>query len=104
MAKTIKKGAGDISPENLKKVSRDYEAAKADKDDASADMSEVLKRAEAVHGLHKAAFKSAFKLKHADPGKRADFLRAFDSYRHILELDDQPDMLDSAPQQAAAVH
>lgn len=96
MAKTIKKGLGDISPENLQKVLRDYEAVKADKDDASADMGEVLKLAETLHGLHKAAFKAAFKLKHMEPEKKADFLRAFDSYRHILGLDDQPDMLDQA--------
>ncbi len=96
MADTIKKGSGDISPENLQKVLRDYEVVKADKDAFSADMSEVLKRAEAVHGLHKAAFKAAFKLKQMESEKAADFLRAFDSYREILGLDAQLDMLDAA--------
>ncbi len=96
MAKTIKKGAGDIDPERLQKVMRDYAALKTEKDETGADMSEVLKLAEVNHGLHKAAFKAAFKLTQMESEKAADFLRAFDSYREILGLDAQLDMLDAA--------
>ena len=40
------------------------------------------------------AFKLAVKLKGMSSEKRTDFLRAIDSHRHILGLDDHGDLFD----------
>lgn len=100
MAETIKKGSGDIDPAKLKQILGNYRSMKDDMDEARGDIGNMLKNAENDLGLHRGAFKLAAKLNGQSPEKRADFLRAFDSYRHILELDDQPDMLDEAAKAA----
>lgn len=96
MAETIKKGDGSVSPDKLKATQKQYDNLKQEMDDTRTDIANLLKTAEETHGIHKAAFKLIHKLQNMSSEKRADFLRAFDSYRHILELDDQPDMLDTA--------
>ena len=95
-SEVVNMGAGDIVPDKLKQIVRAYEDHKGEMDEARGEIGALLKDAESTHGLHRAAFKQAVKLKNSAPEKCADFLRAFDSYRHILGLDDQVDLFEDA--------
>lgn len=57
------------------------------------DIGALVKNAEEDHNIHRGAFKLVCKLERMDPTKRAEFLRHLDHYRHIADLDDQPDLL-----------
>ena len=93
---TETRGAGDITPEDLNKIVEAVKSAKGDMDEARSELGNLFKNAENDNGVHRAALKLAIKLQGQATEKRADFLRAFDSYRHIMRLDDQPDLLDDA--------
>ena len=84
---------GSIDLAKLNEIVGDYENLKQDMDDTRSQMGHLLKDGEDTYGLHRAAFKLAVKIKNESVEKRADFLRAFDLYRRLLVLDDQPDML-----------
>ena len=93
---TETRGAGDITPGDLNKIVEAVKSAKGDMDEARSELGDLFKNAENDNGVHRAALKLAIKLQGQATEKRADFLRAFDSYRHIMRLDDQPDLLDDA--------
>ena len=85
-------GAGDITPEDLNKIIEAFKSAKGDMDEARSELGNLVKNAENDHGIHRMALKLAIKLQGQAVEKRADFLRAFDTYRHILGLDDQGEL------------
>ena len=93
---TEPRGAGDITPEDLNKIVEAVKSAKGDMDEARSELGNLFKNAENDYGVHRAALKLAIKLQGQAVEKRADFLRAFDSYRHIMQLDEQADLLDDA--------
>lgn len=51
---------------------------------------EDIKVAVDEHGLHPRAFSLCLSISRLDQVKRVALLKAFDSYRHILALDDAP--------------
>lgn len=69
----------------------------ADRSNISAGIRDHLKEAKEGKGLHPEAYRLARKLKGQTPSKRAAFLRNFLHYIEELGLDDQPDLIDSAP-------
>lgn len=70
------------------------ENAKGRMDDAQMNNASVYKEVEERFGVHRKAMKLFVALKRQDSARRNDFLRAFDLYRQLGELDAQPDMLD----------
>ena len=55
-------------------------------------MGNLFKNAENDHGINRMALKQAIKLKNMEPLKRAEWMRAFESYCHILGVDAQHEL------------
>ena len=89
---TDRRGDGSIDPEIVKQLARDVDSAKAVLDDGRSEMGNLYKNAENDHGIHRQAFKWANKLATMEPLKRANWLRSFQSYCHILGVDAQHEL------------
>lgn len=87
-------GSGDIEPDFLRSLLRQCEQLSDDGKRLAGEQSALLKGAKEIRHLHVQAFKSCLRLNQMEPGQRAEYLRCFDSYRHMLELDDQMDLED----------
>lgn len=83
-----KRGSGDIRPEILSSLLKVTCDAREQVAEINAEIGEDRKAAVLEHGLHPAAFAVCVRLARMDQVKRLAFLAAFDSYRHILSLDD----------------
>lgn len=70
--------------------------AEFDKRIASDDAKDAFADAAERYGIHKAAWRFVMKLDRLEPGKMADFLRAFDEYRMLRNLDAQGDIVDQS--------
>jgi len=87
------------------KFARDIQSAHGSSAEASMEVARLYREAANSAGVHRGAFKLALKLQRQDPAKVTDFLRAFDTYRGLLGLEAQGDMLgedEEATKKAAA--
>ena len=89
---TDPRGDGSVDADYLRSLVRDIESAKADSDEARSTMGNLYKNAENDHNVNRMALKQAIKLKNMDPLKRAGWMRAFESYCHILGVDAQGEL------------
>ena len=88
---------GLIDVEDLFRIIEAFEGHKDEMDTQRGHIGALIKDGEETHGLHRAAFKLAVKLRNESSEKRADFLRAFDYYRKVLNFDAQQELpLDGA--------
>lgn len=84
------RGGGDITPETLKALMLSAIEAKESVGDINAEFARDRREAVERHGLHPRAFSLCLTIKRMDQVKRTALLAAFDSYRHILDLDAAP--------------
>ena len=56
------------------------------------ELGNLYQHAENDHGVHRMALKQAIKLRGMEPLKRSAWLRAFESYCHILGVDAQGEL------------
>lgn len=89
---TVNKGDGSIDPDVLKKLVADIDSARSDMDDARSEMGTLFKNAENDHGINRMALKQAIKLKNMELLKRAEWIRCFETYCHILGVDAQSEL------------
>lgn len=87
-----KKNESDNGSDRLQWFLGRISSAKADSDDTRLILASVFKEAKGA-GLHTGALKLVAKLRAQESLKAAEFLRAFDQYRHDAGLDQQPDLL-----------
>ena len=85
-----RRGSGEIKPEILQALVKVSVEAKQQSADIAAEVARDRKAAVDDHGLHPRAFSLCVTLSRMDQVKRLAFLQALDSYRHILSLDDAP--------------
>lgn len=85
-------GAGGVDPDALKRLVSQIKSMKSDMDDARSEMGTLYKNAENDHGINRMALKQAIKLEGMEPLKRAEWLRSFESYCHILGVDAQTEL------------
>lgn len=87
---TIKAATGGgIDADQLHNLEARYTTLKGDMDEARGELGSLVKDAEERHGINRAAFKLATKLLRQTEEKRAEFLTAFDQYRHVFGLDER---------------
>ena len=89
---TDRRGDGSVDPDVLKGIVANIESCKAEMDEQRTDMANLFKNAENDHGINRMALKQAIKLKNMEALKRADWLRSFESYCHILGVDAQGEL------------
>jgi hypothetical protein len=82
-AKTVD---GMPHPEVLKTLASQVGGSQAEMDSARGEIGSFMKNAEDKFGVHRKAFKLAMGLQKADSTKLAEFLRHFDYYRGVFEL------------------
>lgn len=86
---------GGLLADDVRHASQRLDGNKAGRDEIGEEEREMLTTFE-ERGGHKRALRDVTRIKRMEVEKRTDYLRAFDSYRNILGLDDQPDMFDAA--------
>ena len=84
------------------RFARDIQKAHGTSAEASMEVARLYREAANNAGVHRGAFKLALKLQRQDPAKVADFLRAFDTYRGLLGIDAQGDMLEEVDEDKGA--
>lgn len=101
----MRRGDGSIATETLKALMIRGIETKDSVGEINEEFARDRKEAIEQHGLHARAFSLCLTLKRMDQVKRTAFLAAFDSYRHILDLDDetQIEAFPQQPQQLRAV-
>ena len=92
---TTTNGDGSVDAGVLKTFAGRVERAKRNVDEQREFQNEIYKAVDAA-GIHRQALKAVLKLKGMESSQAQDFMRAFDSYAHILGLHDQTDLLDDA--------
>lgn len=85
-------GYGEIDPDKLRALVGRLKHMKAEMDEARGEMGNAFKNAENDLGINRMALKQAIRLEGMDPLKRADWLRSFESYCHILGIDAQAEL------------
>lgn len=95
MAKTekVKPGAdfGGVSERTLKKFLTDAANFKGAKDSAAMEYAGHFKAAD-EKGIHGKAIKQVMSLQNMSPADRSAWLRAFDRYRDVFDLDAQAEL------------
>lgn len=86
----MRRGDGSIEPNKLIALLHAATEAREASQEISAAVRDDLKVAALEHGLHTRAFNLCLSIARLDQVKRIALLNAFDSYRHILGLDDEP--------------
>ena len=84
--------ADNIEPAVLKGIVREIRAAKGVVDDARSEMSTLYKDAEQTHRVNKMPLKAAIRLLELEPVKRAAWLRDFEHYCNVLEVNAQHEL------------
>lgn len=110
MAENIANDQGETSNEvktmidtaTLHKMAREYGGMKGKMDETRGEMGAWFKNAENDHGLNKAAFKLAIKLKDTDDLKREAFLIDLDHYLDAFGLRNQTSLIQNPPAKLAA--
>lgn len=74
-------------PEVLKTLASQVSRSQADMDTARGEIGSTMKNAEDKHQVHRKAFKQSIVLRKMDSTKLAEYLRHFDHYRQVFELD-----------------
>lgn len=82
-----RRGSGEIRPEILESLLKATCSVRDQVGEINAELADDRKAAVDEHGLHAGAFALCVRIKRMDQVKRLAFLAAFDSYRHILDLD-----------------
>lgn len=82
-------GDGSIDPKKLISLMGSAIEARQGAKDLTDAVRDDIKAATEVHGLHPRAFSLCLSISRLDQVKRVALLKAFDSYRHILALDDE---------------
>ena len=100
MAKDETGATALVDADKLKQTVAKIEAAKSDMDSARSAVGNIYSLAQKDDNIHTGALKHCLKLKKMSPNKRADYLRAVQTYIGILGLDAQGE-LDLPPAQAA---
>lgn len=93
MAKKLKPEGQEpvLRPETFKSLITQAEAIRGDASEANGAFAKFVQDAERTHGAHRKVFQVMLQLKKQganEPSKLADYLRAFDTYRTWLKLDD----------------
>lgn len=94
MAKKLKAEGQDgptLRPETFKSLITQAEAMRGDANEANGEYAKFIGDAERTHGAHRKVFQVMLQLRKQgtnEPSKLADYLRAFDTYRAWLKLDD----------------
>ena len=83
---------GSVDADYLRSLVAQIKSAKADSDEARSEMGNLYKNAENDHGINRMALKAAIKLEGMEALKRAGWMRAFESYCHILGVDAQGEL------------
>lgn len=89
---TDHRGDGSVDPEYLKRLVGQIESLNADMVEQRGELGNLYKNAENDHGVNRMALKQAIKLKNMEALKRSAWLRAFESYCHILGVDAQGEL------------
>ena len=89
---TKKMGDNANDPDALKSLVSQIKSMKSDMDDARSEMGTLYKNAENDLGINRMALKQAIKLESMKPLKRAEWLRSFESYCHVLGVDAQAEL------------
>lgn len=92
-----------IDEKQLHKLAREYGGMKGKMDETRGEMGSWFKNAENDHGLNRAAFKLAMKLRDMDDLKREAFLIDLDHYLDAFNLRAQTSLIQSPPAKLAAV-
>lgn len=85
-----KRGDGSVDPVKLKALVQRAIDIKAEAADVIGELNSDITVAVETMSLHKQAFNLCVALKKMDEMKRLAFMRAFESYTHILGLDESP--------------
>ena len=94
-------GDGSIDPRKLISLMGSAIEARLGAKEITDEVRRDINAAVLTHGLHPRAFSLCLSISRLDQVKRIALLQAFDSYRHILGLDDAPqtEMLPDPPTQ-----
>ena len=91
-----------LDAEKLGGIAAAYVARQRNLADERDLVSADLEIARVQQGLHPQAFKLVMRIRALEDGKREAFLRAFDDYRRLLNLDGQLDLFEEQQQGKAA--
>lgn len=83
-------GAGSIEPKKLAALMGTAIDAREQIREIQDEVNRDTKAAALQHGLHPGAFAMCLRISKLDQVKRIALLNAFDEYRHVLGLDDAP--------------
>jgi uncharacterized protein (UPF0335 family) len=85
-----RRGSGSIDPAKLVALMGATIDARENAKEITDEVKRDVREAVESHGLHARAFSMCVAISKLDQVKRLALLQAFDSYRHILALDDAP--------------